>query len=138
MKGFDTDVLTLLLRGDPHYLQKAAKIPIAEQGVPIVAAEEVLRGRLDAIRHAQAGKSKLTVDESYRRLERTIVDLQHLELLSYTQQAESLFQYWRKQRIRVGSSDLRIAAICVAQSATLVSRNRRDFSQVPGLSVEYW
>jgi predicted nucleic acid-binding protein len=33
---------------------------------------------------------------------------------------------------------LRIAAICVAHSATLISRNRRDFDQVPGLMVEYW
>jgi predicted nucleic acid-binding protein len=34
--------------------------------------------------------------------------------------------------------DLRIAAIGVAHSATLISRYRWDFERVPGLSVEFW
>ena len=138
MKAFDTDILSLVLRGDPACIFKAATIPEAEQGVPIVTAEEVLRGRLDAIRRAQAGKSNLSVDEAYRRLERTILDLDELTLLSHSPQAEALVQLWRKQKIKVGISDLRIAAICIVHSATLISRNRRDFDQVPGLIVEYW
>jgi tRNA(fMet)-specific endonuclease VapC len=39
--------------------------------------------------------------------------------------------------IRVGISDLRIAAICTLHAATLISRNRKDFEQVPGLSVGF-
>jgi predicted nucleic acid-binding protein len=42
------------------------------------------------------------------------------------------------QRVRVSTHDLRIAAVAVANSATLVSRNRRDFELIPGLSVEFW
>ena len=110
----------------------------AEQGVSVVTVEEVLRGRLVAIRQAQGGKSKLSVEETYRRLERSIADLRELAILSHSPQAEALVQAWRKQKIKVGISDLRIAAICIVHSATLVSRNRRDFDQVPGLLVEYW
>jgi predicted nucleic acid-binding protein len=33
---------------------------------------------------------------------------------------------------------LRIAAICVVNSATLVTRNRRDFEHMPGLAVDFW
>ena len=138
MKSFDTDVLTLFLHGDPSCILKAALISADERSVPIVAVEEILRGRLVAIRQAQAGKSKLSVEETYQRLERSITDLRELTILSHSPQAEALVQAWRKQKIKVGISDLRIAAICIVHSATLISRNRRDFDQVPGLMVEYW
>ena len=65
-------------------------------------------------------------------------DADVLTMLSHTSRAETLVKGWRKQKIRIGNSDLRIAAICVVHSATLISRNRKDFEQVPGLSVEFW
>jgi tRNA(fMet)-specific endonuclease VapC len=138
MKAFDADVLTLITEGEPGCLQKASLIPAAEQAVPIVAAEQVLRGRLNIIRQSQAGKAKVSVDRAYDLLEGSLVDLRRLKILSFLPQAELLVQSWRTQKIKVGISDLRIAAICVVHSATLISRNRRDFDQVPGLTVEYW
>ena len=138
MKAFDADILTLVLQGDPACVHKASLIPILEHGIPVVVIEEIFRGRLNAIRHAQAEKSKLSIDQAYRLLELTIADFQSVRILSHTSQAETLVKSWRKQKIRIGNSDLRIAAICVAHSATLISRNRKDFEQVPGLSVEFW
>lgn len=43
-----------------------------------------------------------------------------------------------KSRIRVGSMDLKIVAIVLANDATLLSRNLADFGRVPGLQVEDW
>jgi tRNA(fMet)-specific endonuclease VapC len=39
---------------------------------------------------------------------------------------------------QIGARDSRIAAIALANDATLLSANLRDFQQVPGLRVEDW
>jgi tRNA(fMet)-specific endonuclease VapC len=114
------------------------KSSLLEQSTAVVVIEEILRGRLNAIRQDQAEKSKLSVDQAYRLLELSIADFQNFKILSHTSHAESLVKAWRKQKIRVGNSDLRFAATCVVHSATLISRNRKDFEQVPGLSAEFW
>jgi tRNA(fMet)-specific endonuclease VapC len=69
--------------------------------------------------------------------EEVFSDAQRLHVLSYTSLAESLYQQWRQQGIRGSTHDLRIAAICVAHDAKLISRNRRDYERIPGLTVEF-
>ncbi len=138
MMAFDSDVLTLIFLGDAGFFQKAAKIPGAERSIPIVVAEQMLRGGLHAVRQAEAGKAKAGIDVAYSYLEPTIAHMKRMQMLSFTPQVETLVQSWRKQKIKVGISDMRIAATCIVHSATLISRNRRDFDQVPGLLVEYW
>ncbi|MBI3821267.1 MAG: type II toxin-antitoxin system VapC family toxin [Planctomycetes bacterium] len=138
MKAFDADVLTLIFEGDVGYTQKVAQIPAADRCIPIVVADQMLRGRLHSIRQAEAGKAKAGVDVAYFYFEKTLDDFKRMRFLGLTPQAEALVQSWRKQKIKVGISDLRIAAICVVHGATLISRNRRDFDQVPGLMIEYW
>jgi tRNA(fMet)-specific endonuclease VapC len=63
---------------------------------------------------------------------------ERVRVLQHSAIAEAQFQEWRSQKIRVPTHDLRIAAICVAERAKLVSRNRRDFEAIPGLEVEFW
>jgi tRNA(fMet)-specific endonuclease VapC len=138
MKAFDTDVLTEILLGNPIYVARAATIPPHEQAVPVIVIEELLRGRLHVIRQAEAGQAKVDLARAYALFEQTLRDVRQMNILSYTPQAEVLYQQWRQQRRRLPTHDLRIAAICVAHAATLISRNRRDFAQVPGLQVEFW
>ena len=138
MIAFDTDVLTEILLGDPTFVARAVTIPPHEQAVPVVVIEEIMRGRLQVIRQAEAGQARVNLPRAYDLFEQTLRDIQQVTVLSYTPQADTLYLQWRHQRIRVGTHDLRIAAICVAHGATLISRNRQDYTRVPGLQVEFW
>jgi tRNA(fMet)-specific endonuclease VapC len=138
MKAFDTDVLVEILDGNADVLARLATIPAREQAVPIVVAEEILRGRLNAVRQAESRKLRVTLPLAYEFLHQSLVALRGVAFLLCTDEADLQFREWRSQGIRVATHDLRIAAICVVHRARLISRNRRDFDRVPGLDVEYW
>lgn len=138
MIAYDTDVLTDLLYGNPEIVARAAVIPVAEQTVPVVVAEELLRGRLDLVRRAEMGKVKMTLETAYSLLRESFLDLRQMNILPYTAEADAQFNEWRRQKLKVATHDLRIAAIAIAHGATLVSRNRRDFALVPGLAIDVW
>ena len=70
MTAFDTDVLSLIFRGDPVCIQKLALIPPSERSIPIGVADQMLRGRLHSIRQAEAGKAKASVDVAYAFFDR--------------------------------------------------------------------
>jgi tRNA(fMet)-specific endonuclease VapC len=97
-----------------------------------------MRGRLNVIRQAEAGRANVSIAHAYELFEETFTDFRRIQVLSYTSQADGLYQQWRQQGIRIATHDLRIAATCVAHAAILISRNRLDFERVPGLQVEFW
>jgi tRNA(fMet)-specific endonuclease VapC len=136
--AFDTDVLSDLAKNVSVVVARAALVPVAEQCVPIVAAEEVLRGQLATVRKAQAGAGQPPLDQAYAYLEETLRVLRTLHFLPYTTVADALVTAWRAAQIRIGVQDLRIAAIYLAHGAKLVTRNARDYAQVPGLNLEVW
>lgn len=43
-----------------------------------------------------------------------------------------------RQRLNVGSNDLKIAATALENNGTVVTRNMRDFARVTGLRCEDW
>jgi tRNA(fMet)-specific endonuclease VapC len=59
-------------------------------------------------------------------------------ILSFTQPAITRYTYLKAQKLGVKKMDLSIAAIVLENNATLVTRNRRDFQRVPGLTIENW
>src|SRR5215468_9539021 len=100
MKAFDTDILTEILAGNPAFSDRVAKLSLDEQFVPIVAIEEMVRGRLNAIRQAEAGKGRTTIDHAYQLFEQTIDDLRELKILAFSPAAVALVDAWRKKKVK--------------------------------------
>jgi len=57
-------------------------------------------------------------------------------VVPFDERAAGVFDQLETKKIRIGRSDLPIAATCLDRSALLLSRNMQDFSKVPGLRVE--
>ncbi len=134
----DTDSLTLLLQGHPTVADNlAAKTP-GEVVITVVTAEEQIWGRLSAIRRASQASDKERLVRTYRKFHEALNDLLRFVILDFTEIANLQYQELRCQKIRVGTQDLRIAAIALSVDAIVVTRNQRDFRQVPGLQLNDW
>ena len=138
MTAFDTDVLSDILRGVPALVARAALIDPSEQAVPVVVVGEIIRGRFAVIRQAEAGKGKVDLPQAYDLFDQNFRALASTRTLPYTAAAHALVEQWRKAKIRVGTNDMRIAAICIDHGATLVTRNARDYALIPGLTLDVW
>lgn len=131
----DTDHLSLHQAGFEPLRAHFLKIPSEQIVITIITAEEVTRGRLAQVSQATKPQERLM---AYHWLNRTLEFLCNFTMLKFDVQAEAYFQMLRDQKIRIGTQDLKIAAIALSQGAVVVTRNERDFGKVPGLKVEDW
>jgi tRNA(fMet)-specific endonuclease VapC len=68
-----------------------------------------------------------------------VFDTDHLVIIQrFDEKAADLFGSLRRKKVRIGTMDLRIASIALANDFTLLTRNLVDFQQVPDLKVEDW
>jgi tRNA(fMet)-specific endonuclease VapC len=132
----DTDILTLLQHGHERV---AERIHLASQEVvtTIVSLIEVLQGRFAAVLKAADGDQLLLAQQ---RLEQSEDHLRQVPILAVDAAVAAEFDRLRqnKKLKKIGRNDLLIAAIAVANRATLVTRNLKDFRLVPGLQIENW
>jgi tRNA(fMet)-specific endonuclease VapC len=132
---FDTDRLTLYDHGQAAVVQKYHAQPADAVVVSAVTIQEYLRGRLAALTRHPSGPLHV---QAYSRLVASVRLLQKFPTAPYDQAAETQVQQFRASRIRVGTQDLKIAAVALVNHLTLVTRNRRDFSRIPGLVLDDW
>ncbi len=139
MYVLDTDhVTTLQLEAGANYERlraRLAEIPVGELVSTVVSYEEQTRGWLSYI--AQA-RTVVHLVESYRRLALHLENWRRTPALPFDARAAAQYQRLLRSRLRVGTMDLRIAAIVLATGSTLLTRNLRDFRQVPDLRAEDW
>jgi tRNA(fMet)-specific endonuclease VapC len=101
----------------------------------VVTVEETLRGWLALIHRLRDVKRQ---PPAYDRLVRLINVLSDWEIVPFDEPAASEFSSLRRQGVRIGTMDLKIASIALVKDALLVSANLRDFGLVPGLRCESW
>jgi tRNA(fMet)-specific endonuclease VapC len=132
----DTDMLTLLLQGDPR-VQKRMRSAETDVATTIVTWMEVMQGRFRAIFTA-AGADQL--ERASRRLQESASQLSSLPIVPINRAVAEQFAALlaNKKLKRIGRGDILIASIALAEKAMLITRNVRDFSLVPGLTWENW
>lgn len=106
--------------------------PIA---IPAIAVEEQLRAWLAQIHRLGDVHRQIS---AYDRLVRLIAVLTEWEIARWTERAADEFVHLRQQRVRIGTQDLKIAALTLVNDALLLSANLRDFERVPNLRVADW
>jgi tRNA(fMet)-specific endonuclease VapC len=62
----------------------------------------------------------------------------YIRVLPFTSRAVERYLALRRELPRLGKIDLSIAAIALDYDGIVVTRNRRDFEQVPDLQIEDW
>jgi tRNA(fMet)-specific endonuclease VapC len=111
---------------------KGSTEPIA---VPIVSVEEQCKGWLAKIHRERDIYLQISPCERLAELFRFFEDWR---IVLVDERAADRFVDLRSQKIRIGTQDLKIAAIALANDALLLLANLRDFQKVPGLRVENW
>ncbi|MCC6332891.1 MAG: type II toxin-antitoxin system VapC family toxin [Myxococcales bacterium] len=125
----DTDVCIAWLKGDRRVREAWLDTQPEDVGLSSVVRAELLFG----------ARNSQQVAGNLHRLE---VFFAALQSLPFDDRAAEQYGLLRAQLTAagrpIGPNDLMIAAAALAQDLTLVSRNDREFSRVPGLRLERW
>jgi len=133
----DSDHMSLLQRGGAEgqrVMRRLTKLPAGEIATTIVNYEEQLRGWLARLAKATTLDRQVS---DYRELKILLQNYCSIVVVDFETRAAAQFERL-KQTIRIGSMDLKIASIALANDAMLLTRNLVDFNKVPGLKMEDW
>ena len=134
----DTDHISLLQRQGARTAAVRARmkrLPPDDFGVSIVTYEEQMKGRLRGTHDAKDIQSQVA---AYASLHQTLRYYLMTAVWDYTPRAAEIFAGLKTQKINVGTQDLKIAAIALANEAILLTCNAQHFSRVPLLQFEDW
>jgi tRNA(fMet)-specific endonuclease VapC len=135
----DTDHVSLLERPDhppgTRLIARLSSLQTEEIATTIISYEEQTRGWMSVL--AQA-KSMANQVQAYRRLHQQLDNYCALRVFPFDERAAIEYQHLKQAKLRIGTMDLKIAAISLMHDATLLTRNLQDFIKVPGLKIQDW
>jgi len=134
----DTDHINILQSKGPQAVALTANMAAsADQdfATTAITIEEQMRGWLALIHRSNDAHRQVP---AYHRLVGLFDFFARWKIARFDESVADQFKRLRKQGIRIGTMDLKIAATAQVNDALLLSANLRDFAQVPGLRVENW
>ena len=127
----DSNTISYYFRGDPQVVPRLQALRPADLGVPAIVEYELRYGLLRMAHEAAAP-----------RLAALAQLLQPMQLLPFDSECAA---YAARIRVAleaagkpIGPHDTLIAATALRHQATMVTRNVREFSRVPGLQWQNW
>lgn len=135
----DTDCLSLLQRkqgaGYFELAEALARFPSDQISTTIISFDEQMRGWMAMV--ARARTTDL-LTHAYADLLSFLERFSKIPVLPFDETAGQFLDELKRQKLRVGTMDLRIASIAISREAILVSRNLVDFERIPNPIVEDW
>jgi tRNA(fMet)-specific endonuclease VapC len=134
----DSDHVSLLLEGNTLIYRKIQSIE-PQVVTSIVTVQEVFNGWVSQINARANVQNPVPL---YTKLWNAVEYFKGIPIVNFDDAAHQVYQQLlsenpplRKNRVQ---KDMRIAAISLSIGATVVTRNRKDFEPVPGLSIVDW
>lgn len=134
----DTDHMTLLEHGGlegNRIRRRIRSTGLDDIATTIVSYEEQMRGWLARLAR---GTTLARQVADYGELRQLLRNYCRIAVVEFDERAAAEFERLRQLRIRIGTMDLKIAAIALANNATVVTRDSTDFGRAPGLRIEDW
>ncbi len=103
--------------------------------ISIISIEEQVRSWLAEINRRKDVELQVA---PYNRLANVVLYASRWTIVRWDESAAKVFKRFRREGIRVGTQDLKIASIALVNDALLLSANLRDFERISGLRVEDW
>ena len=129
----DTDHLSLYRHGHAQVTARVEATPAEQLAVTIITIEEQLRAWYTQVRRAPDADR---LAQAYNGMFQVAETAKFIRILPFSRPAIDRYLALRKQWPRLGKLDLSIAAIALEVGGILVTRNRQDFEQIPGLPLE--
>ncbi|BAU12684.1 hypothetical protein LEP3755_32150 [Leptolyngbya sp. NIES-3755] len=136
----DTDHLSVLQRQTGNaYINLSSRMsqhPLEDFVVSIITFHEQLLGSHTYINQARNTNDLIEGYDRMKKLLETFIIFP--SVLPFDRDAVMVFDKLRNQRIRGSTMDLRIASIALSRSLILLTRNQRDFEEIPNLVAQDW
>lgn len=134
----DTDHVSLLLQGNQAIVSKVAQV-YPNLAITIITVQEIFNGWVVKIN--DRGESANLVN-LYNKLWTTQEYFKAVTIINFDNAAYTVYNNLLKENQQLNKKrlqkDLRIASIALSRNAIMITRNQKDFSQIPALKLEDW